>query len=147
VLAVRRTETECRRAIDAATIRVRINQQPPSVNNIYSQGRFGKYLNPNVKAYRLALATVAKPRLQGLPPGVYEAVVLIGGSFVTKKRTGRAVDLDNMLKTVFDTLQDTGLFKDERIWRIRCEKVYSEVEYTEVALIPLGDLVQWERPC
>lgn len=121
----------------------------PSTNHIYKQARFGqKYLDPSVKTFRALVSQAVRDKLRGAPEGVYEAIVIVGSpKFVTKERTVRAVDLDNMLKSTLDALQDAGTFKDERIWRIKAEKVFSDKAYLQVALIPLGDVIQWERHC
>lgn len=78
------------------------------------------------------------------PTGVTAAVVLFETpQWLTKKWTVRQKDVDNLVKPVFDAVEEAVHIPDERHWEIHAYKIASKKVRTIVYLFDLGDVIDY----
>jgi crossover junction endodeoxyribonuclease RusA len=81
---------------------------PPSVNTYWRNFRGRTVLSAGGRKYKLAVQEYVSAN--NLPKLGQER---LGASITIFPRDRRAIDLDNRLKALFDSLQDAGVFDDD----------------------------------
>ena len=85
---------------------------PPSVNNLYFNGKRGRYRTPSYKSwFALASLNVKDSHRQGIGP--YSLAIAL------KRPDKRRRDLGNLEKAVSDLLVEHGVIKDDSL----CERI------------------------
>jgi crossover junction endodeoxyribonuclease RusA len=81
---------------------------PPSVNTYWRNFRGRTVLSKGGRDYKIAVQEYVS--VNNLPKFGQER---LGASITIFPRDKRAIDLDNRLKALFDSLEDAGLFDDD----------------------------------
>jgi crossover junction endodeoxyribonuclease RusA len=81
---------------------------PPSVNTYWRNFRGRTVLSKGGRDYKIAIQEYVS--VNNLPKFGQER---LGASITIFPRDKRAIDLDNRLKALFDSLEDAGLFDDD----------------------------------
>jgi crossover junction endodeoxyribonuclease RusA len=81
---------------------------PPSVNTYWRNFRGRTVLSKGGRDYKIAIQEYVT--VNNLPKFGQER---LGASITIFPRDKRAIDLDNRLKALFDSLEDAGLFDDD----------------------------------
>lgn len=100
--------------------RFKLDELPPSVNNLYRRTRYGLTRSDAVTSFeRSVFYTLKQPAKPFAVPCRVELTFAFAKASTMKKR-----DLDNMMKVLFDVLQKRSVLEDDAlIHEITCRKV------------------------
>jgi crossover junction endodeoxyribonuclease RusA len=80
----------------------------PSVNTYWRRGKFSTYLSPKGREYKVAVAEyVAANNVPKLGDARLKMTLII------RPRSKRIFDIDNLAKSVLDSLCDAGVYDDD----------------------------------
>ena len=81
---------------------------PPSVNTYWRRGRFSTYLSPKGREYKgLVADIVAEKNIEKLGDARLRMTLVI------RPRSKRVFDIDNLAKSVLDSLCEAGVYDDD----------------------------------
>lgn len=80
----------------------------PSVNTYWRRGRFSTYLSPIGREYK---AKVAEYVIENRVPKLGDARLKM--TLIIRPRSKRKFDIDNLAKSVLDSLADAGVYDDD----------------------------------
>lgn len=115
---------------------------PKSLNHQYKRHSPSCWdLDPAQKAFRDTFAWSLKGK-SWAPKGATAAVILFySPEWLTKARTIRRLDVDNMIKAVLDAQQICTGADDADNWSVFAMKILSNHAFTRVLLFDVGDVV------
>lgn len=137
------------------TLSFAVQSLPKSLNHQYIKGRSfpnseGKSrttfrLHPETLVFRqLTQYAIGSKKLDWKPVGVTAAIILFESPlWLTQKLTVREMDADNLVKPLFDAIQQHTEIPDELNWQVHFFKVQSKKTRTIVYLFDLGDVVEY----
>lgn len=122
-----------------------ISEIPRSVNHQYIKTRYNIFLDPKIIQFRKTFHyEVLKQKVKWSHIGATSAVILLySPKWITKQYTIRKMDCDNRVKPIFDALQLSLGFEDERFWNFSVFKVASKKEFMKIYLFELGDIIEY----
>lgn len=126
---------------------VEIPLRPPSVNNIYRRwhskktNKTGFSLQESVvEFHKMAAASCWGKSYK--PRGTIGAVIAVESpDWITLEHKVKDRDIDNGIKIVLDSLQDSLTVRDSLVWEVYGCKILSRREATHVWLFDLGEVI------
>lgn len=81
---------------------------PPSVNTYWRRGRYATYLSPAGRLYKTAVAEIVS---ESGTPKLGDARLKV--TLIVRPRSKRIFDIDNLAKSVLDSLCEAGVYDDD----------------------------------
>ena len=119
----------------------------PSQNHLYGHSKFGVYMRPEGKLYKINVARVVCEKLgfesvvdekkklitvlqsvKTLPTDKFELDYKIYGRWLTKSGETLTSDCNNRLKILDDSIADALSIDDKFFWKTTVEKIHEELE-------------------
>jgi len=94
---------------------VTLSELPPSVNNLYAHGRFGRFKTPRYKTWIESAGWEVKDQKPSQVEGPYAVTMRFG-------RKDKRRDLDNNIKATMDLLVSHRIVEDDSM----CRKIIAE---------------------
>lgn len=113
---------------------------PPSVNSYWVHRKRGTFISAFGEAYRKEVWAEFKKKYPGRAPLTCRLAV----SIVASPPDGRERDLDNILKSLLDSMQHAGVYKsDSQIDTLQIARTVEHYDAVNVTVRPLTETV----PC